>query len=82
MLWVSTLRADVRPNALLAKFPRIANLIAALWRDPKALRRYVDDLLVDTRGNRKGFPLDILSELFALRAHYDELNPKLPGRGK
>jgi hypothetical protein len=75
-IWASTLRPDVRPNALLAKFPRIANLIAALWRDPTSLRRYVDDLLVDKRGNRRGFPLDILSELFALRAYYDELNPQ------
>jgi hypothetical protein len=76
MNWVSTLPADVRPNALLAKFPRIANLIAALWRDPDSLRRYVDDLLVDKRGKRQGFPLNILSELFALRAYYDELNPQ------
>ena len=67
---------DIRPNALLAKFPRIANLIAVLWQDPNSLRRYIDDLLVDKRGNRQGFPLDILRELFALRAYYDELHPE------
>jgi hypothetical protein len=76
MNWASTLPPTFRPNALLAKFPRIANLIAALWQDPSSLRRYVDDLLVDKRGNRKGFQPDILRELFALRAHYDELNPQ------
>ncbi len=74
--WASALPDDVRPNTLLAKFPRIANLIAVLWQDPRSLRRYIDDLLVDKRGNRQGFPLDVLRELFALRAHFDELNPE------
>ena len=73
--WVSTLPRDVVPHALLSKFPRIANLLAVLWQDPGSLRRYLDDLLVDKRGNRQGFPLDILRELFALRAYYDELHP-------
>ena len=73
--WAATLRSDVVPHALLSKFPRIANLLAVLWQDPGSLRRYLDDLLVDKRGNRKGFPLDILRELFALRAYYDELHP-------
>jgi len=75
MSWASTLPADVRPNALLAKFPRIANLIAVLWPDPNSLRRYIDDLIVDKRGNRQGFPLDVLRELLALRAYYDQRNP-------
>ena len=76
MNWASALPDDVLPNALLAKFPRIANLLAVLWQDPNSLRRYIDDLLVDKRGNRQGFPLDILRELLALRAYYDELHPE------
>jgi hypothetical protein len=76
MNWASRLPSDTRPNSLLTKFPRIANLIAVLWQDPNSLRRYVDDLLVDKRGNRQGFPLDVLRELFALRAYYDEVNPQ------
>ena len=81
--WASTLPPDVRPNALLAKFPRIANLIAVLWRDPNSLRRYIDDLLVDKRGNRQGFPLDVLREFFALRALLRRTASRdLPGRGK
>ena len=74
--WASVLPADACPKVLLAKFPRIANLIAVLWQDPNSLRRYIDDLLVDKRGNRQGFPQNILRELFALRAHYDEVNPQ------
>ena len=73
--WASGLPAEVVPRALLSKFPRIGNLLAVLWQDPGSLRRYLDDLLVDKRGNRQGFPVEVLRELFALRAHYDELHP-------
>ena len=67
--------AEVQPTTLMAKFPRVANLVAVLWKDPDSWRRYVDDLLVDKRGNRQGFPLDVLREIFELRGYYDELRP-------
>jgi hypothetical protein len=73
--WASTLPADIQPRALLHKFPRIANLIATMWIDPNSLRRYVDDLLMDSRSGRQGFPVDVLRELFQLRSHFDELHP-------
>jgi len=73
--WAGGLPRDVVPHALLSKFPRIANLVAVLWQDPSSLCRYLDDLLVDKRGGRQGFPLDVLRELFALRTYYDELHP-------
>ena len=66
--WASTLPVQVQPRSLLYKFPRIANLTAAMWPDPDSFRRYIDDLLVDKRGNRHGFPVDVLEELFELRA--------------
>ena len=34
MHWATALPTDIRPNALLAKYPRIANLLAVLWQDP------------------------------------------------
>jgi hypothetical protein len=73
--WAATLPLEVQPRTLMYKFPRIANLMAAMWQDPNSLRRYVDDLLVDKRGSRQGFPVEVLRELFKLRAHYDELHP-------
>jgi hypothetical protein len=73
--WAAALPIDIQPRTLMFKFPRIANLMAAMWEDPNSLRRYVDDLLVDKRGNRQGFPLEVLRELFKLRAYYDELHP-------
>ena len=73
--WASTLPIEIQPRSLLYKFPRIANLLAAMWPDPNSFRRYVDDLLVDKRGSRQGFPVEILRELFALRGYYDEIHP-------
>ena len=75
--WASTLPVEVQPRSLLYKFPRIANLMAAMWPDPNSFRRYMDDLLVDKRGNRQGFPVDVLRELFELRAYYEEQYPDL-----
>jgi hypothetical protein len=73
--WAANLPLEIQPRTLMYKFPRIANLMAAMWQDPNSLRRYVDDLLVDRRGNRQGFPVEVLRELFKLRAYYDELHP-------
>ena len=65
--WAEDLPSSVKPTALLRQYARIANVLAATWDDPKALSPYMDGLLRDNRGNRKGFPPDILSELLALR---------------
>jgi hypothetical protein len=75
--WAAMLPPKAKPAALLTNFPRIANLLAVLWQDPNSLRAYLEDLLVDKRGNRQGFPLDVLRELLELRAFYDNLHPPI-----
>ena len=65
--FLSSLNQSVRPYQLAVRFPRIVNTLARLWQQPGQLDRYLDDLLIDTRGNRQGFPLRILTELVALR---------------
>jgi hypothetical protein len=54
-------------NALPARFPRVLNRIAALWNRPAVAERCFEELLLDTRGTRAGFPPEVLSELLALR---------------
>jgi hypothetical protein len=68
--WVAGLPPGVKPTALLRQYARIANVLAATWSDPKALTAYINCLLSDDRGNRKGFPPDIVLELLALREHH------------
>lgn len=67
---LSSLDEPVRPKELAARYPRIVNQIARQWRTPTQMDRYFQDLLMDTRGNRQGFPLKIVMELSTLREHY------------
>ena len=71
--WIASLPPDVQPTVLLRQYARIANVIAAAWREPTSLRSYMDCLLTDDRGNRQGFPPDVLRELLALREYHDSL---------
>src|SRR5215831_18685800 len=70
LLWAGDLPKTVRPIALMRRFPRIANLLAANWKDPTAFRKYMGSLLTDRRGGRKGFPPEIKEELVRLRTAY------------
>ena len=68
--WLGRLRQDVLPINLIGQYPRIVNLIAAAWDNPTAFGEYLTDLLYDFRGNRAGFPAEIVWELRALRDCY------------
>jgi hypothetical protein len=67
--WVASLPAAVQPLALLQQFPRIANRLALAWHDQEATAECFDDLLVDRRGGRQGFPPDVQRELSVLREY-------------
>ena len=73
--WVESLPSSVKPTALLRHYARIANVLAAAWDDSTAVNSYMECLLRDERGDRKGFLPDVHSELLTLReyhAHRDE----------
>jgi hypothetical protein len=73
--WYANLPDGVQPRMLRAIFPRIANVLAAGWHDRDRTLRCFDDLLTDRRGGRKGFPADVLDELYRLKTFYEERNP-------
>lgn len=68
--WLAGLPEAVRPRQLAARYPRIANRISTLWRRPVQMDKYFEDLLIDQRGDRQGFPLAVASELNALKEYY------------
>lgn len=74
--WFASLPTDLKPAALMASYARIANVIAATWTEPKELVPYMDSLLTDRRGNRRGFPADVLRELMALALHAQNVVPR------
>ena len=70
LLWAGDLPKSVRPLVLMSRFPRIANLLAANWKDPTAFYKYMGNLLIDRRGGRQGFSSEIKEELVRLRTAY------------
>lgn len=56
-------KLDVR--AALEDYPRICTRIQQLWGAPEC-EGYINDLVIDTRGNRKGFPPAMMEELLYL----------------
>ena len=61
---------SVRPQKLARDFPRIVNTLSRRWSAPQTCLACLDELLIDRRGNRRGFPLDIILELAALKGHF------------
>ena len=61
--WIGGLPSTVRPTELAQRFPRIANSIAELWPRVERCEQYLDSLMVDQRGDRKGFPMAIALEV-------------------
>lgn len=51
--------------ALRDRLPRIADRIQAVWGYPEC-DQYLNRLIIDDRGNRQGFPADVLTLLLRL----------------
>jgi hypothetical protein len=68
--WLDALPHRVQPHALCEFYPRVANFVAAMWGDMESLRAYFDELLVDRRGGRKGFPREVFNNLRVLRDYH------------
>jgi hypothetical protein len=73
--WIESLPASLRPVALAREFPRIANTLAVIWKRPARADEYFQQLLLDHRGGRKGFPPAVAMELSKLATHHATLFP-------
>lgn len=70
--WLRRLPARRRPLRLCEDYPRVANRIAWCWADSALADQVLDDLLVDRRGGRRGFPPPVVRELRRLREYNDQ----------
>lgn len=68
--WLGSLPPAVRPRALAQRFPRLANRLAAAWEDEPGLALVFADLLIDHRGDRRGFPPAVKADLHRLWRHW------------
>ncbi|MEB0012683.1 hypothetical protein QN379_13250 [Glaciimonas sp. Gout2] len=71
--WVLTLPVEVWPLWLMKYFPRIANQFANTWTKQLICETLFIQLLMDQRGHRKGFPVDVSREIMALKSHFETL---------
>lgn len=77
-LLFSRLPYACRLSATRSRFPHVLNRLAAHWENPKGFREASDDLLVDRRGGRQGFPAETVQELHTLRRWYEQqVEPRL-----
>src|SRR5512135_72123 len=76
--WLGALPPEVSPFALAMRFPRIVNLIASQWGDRHGAPKLFEDLLVDRRGGRAGFPPAVRHDLLRLREFWysSSLSPR------
>ena len=69
--WLVSLPEAVRPLRLARQFPRIVNHLSTEWKRPTVCEKIFDELTVDRRGNRKGFPLALVKEIANLKSYYE-----------
>ncbi len=68
--WFATLPASVQPILLAESYPRICNRMCERWQHPELVIPYFDDLLMDGRGGRQGFPMMIAIEIASLKEYF------------
>lgn len=76
--WLATLPPTIRPMATARRYPRIVNRIGDLWSHCEYTRLFLQSLLNDRRGGRRGFPGEIRKELEAVQQYYFEHLSGLP----
>ncbi|MDO9313766.1 MAG: hypothetical protein Q7T97_04365 [Burkholderiaceae bacterium] len=65
--WQASLANHHRPDHLCAMYPRVANRLALCWDDSSLASKVLDELVVDKRRGRAGFPPAVSQELIQLR---------------
>lgn len=72
---------DLYPHALEARFPHVIARLVEAWPSPEHALALFEDLLVDKRGGRHGFPPEVAREIFRLSVAYDEQRGQPVERG-
>ncbi len=66
--WLKAIPTALQPLELCRAYPRVANRIALCWDDTGLAGTVFNELLVDSRGGREGFPSAVAAELLRLHA--------------
>jgi hypothetical protein len=69
LAWLAKLPPTVRPRLAPVRFPRVVNRLARFWDDPRGLAQVFDELFLDLRSGRSGFPAEVLAEFRSLQSY-------------
>jgi hypothetical protein len=76
-VWLRRLPPRFHPKQLCRYHPHLANRLAACWGDRDRVEQFVDDLLIDRRGGRKGLSARVKTELLCVeRFHSQQTTPR------
>jgi hypothetical protein len=76
--WLAGLPDALRPHVLPIRFPHMANALCRHWADQDGCRTYLDELLIDNRGNRRGLPIEVAEELASLKDYFETVLHPVP----
>lgn len=62
-LWLRRIPSRLHPKHLCRYHPRLANRLVQCWGDRERLEQFMDDLLIDRRGGRRGLTQRVVGEL-------------------
>jgi len=71
-LWIHSIPSSLHPKQLCRAHPHLVNRLAACWGDAAGVAAFMDDVLIDKRGNRKGVSDRVRTELVRLKKHHDK----------
>lgn len=60
------------PSGLEQRYSRVLTQMLAKWETPLEMEAYLNELVVDKRGNRQGFPQDILKEILFIAQLFEK----------
>ena len=61
--WLRQIPSSLLPKHLCRHHPHLANRFADCWGDRQRIEALIDDLLIDRRGDRKGFSARVRGEI-------------------
>jgi len=74
-------REQFYPMTLESKFSRVFNKIIGMWGNPE-LETFFEGLMVDKRGGRKGFPMEVMNDILLLSRLHTQVLAKMGAQGK
>ena len=72
-LWLERLPEHIRPQVTSQRHPHVVDRLCQQWERPLQMRSCFWDLLIDQRGNRRGFSFEVFCELSSLESYYVSL---------